>query len=252
MAATTTTTRRADWCQKHAFARPTKLRPSSDTTGNVTLPAQGHFSCFRRAGLASGISVAGNDPVNASDPSGLCNSQGNGNAWDLFNPWSSNNPIQCSVAKNPNSTTSQILEANPANVAITGYYNEWQATENGCGLGTELGFGAQGVAGVVGTLGIAAGGAGLAEGLLGSTADEAAPIAEDNVGHIFRDAPGHLAEDTPVNRAIIQGTVSPDNYVGTDSNGVATYRQVLPNGTQSWAELYQGQITNGGLNNVPR
>src|SRR5271165_135848 len=201
----------------------TRTRFSVELPSSVALfvfvsPGQPGRTAANSYDFASVPPVAGDDPVNQSDPSGLCNAQGNGNAWDVFNPWSSNNPIRCSVAKNPNSITSQILEANPANVAITGYTNEWQATENGCGLGTELGFGAQGVAGVAGTLGIAAGGAGLAEGLLGSTADEAAPIAEDNVGHIFRDAPGHLAEDTPENRAIIQDTVSPGNYVGTDSN----------------------------------
>lgn len=78
-------------------------------------------------------------------------------------------------------------------------------------------------------------------------------ITESNAGHIFRDAPGHLAEDTAANRQLLQETASdPANYVSTDSNGVATYRQMLPDGRQAWAEVYNGQITNGGVNNVPR
>ncbi len=139
-------------------------------------PTTAQFTTVDPAVAATGTpyAYAGNDPVNGSDPLGLCNQQGNGNAWDLVNPWSSNNPIRCSVEKNPNSTTTRILEANPAYQAVNGYYNEWQATENGCGLGTELSYGAQGVLGVVGTVGIAAGGASLAEGLLGSAADEGA------------------------------------------------------------------------------
>jgi hypothetical protein len=32
-------------------------------------------------------SYASDDTVNNVDPTGLCNAQGNGNAWDLFNPW---------------------------------------------------------------------------------------------------------------------------------------------------------------------
>ncbi|MFZ0666254.1 MAG: RHS repeat-associated core domain-containing protein [Acidimicrobiales bacterium] len=265
-------------CQKHASARSRRFVPADPDRDcrfctsrpvNYERPSQhtsdGSINRYYDPATGQFLSVdplvdeteqpyeyAGDDPVNGSDPTGLCNAKGNGNAWDLFNPWSGNNPIRCSVEKNSNSTTTRILEANPAYIAVNGYMSEAEAAESGCGLGTELGYGAEGVLGVAGTLGIAAGGAGLAEGLAGSTADEATPFAEDNVGHIFRDAAGHLAEDTPENRAIIQDTVSPENYIGTDSNGVATYRLLLPNGTQSWAEVYQGEITNGGVNSVPR
>ncbi len=78
-------------------------------------------------------------------------------------------------------------------------------------------------------------------------------IVENNAGHIFRDATGHLAEDTTANRALLQEAANnPANYVSTDANGVVTYRQTLPDGTQVWAEVYNGQITNGGVNSVPR
>jgi RHS repeat-associated protein len=54
----------------------------------------------------------GGDPVNGSDPLGLCNSQGNGNAWDLVNPFSNNNPLRCWAQKHP--TGGKVV------VAVTG------------------------------------------------------------------------------------------------------------------------------------
>lgn len=77
-------------------------------------------------------------------------------------------------------------------------------------------------------------------------------IAEGNAGHIFRNAPGHLAEDTAANRAIIQSAADSGVLVRTSPQGVQTFRQLLPDGTEAWAEVYQGQITNGGVNVTPR
>ena len=163
---TTTTTRRASRCSKHASAPPARFRPRNGVPATTVLPAQRSDRRPWRAELASGSSVAGDDPVNGADPSGLCNQQGNGNAWDLVNPWSSNNPIRCSVEKNPNSTGVKLVQTlDPAYTAISGYTNEWWAAENGCGLGTELGYGAEGVVGVAGSLAIAGGGAGAVDGL---------------------------------------------------------------------------------------
>ena len=80
-----------------------------------------------------------------------------------------------------------------------------------------------------------------------------APLSEDNLGHIFRDASGHLPNDTPGNRLLLQQAVSPENYVGTNStSGVSTYRMALPNGEQVWVEVRNGVITNGGVNQFPR
>ena len=71
------TTRRPRGCSKHAFAPSAQFRPRIKPAGNVTLPAQGHNRAHPRGELASGTSVAGDDPVNNSDPSGLClNSKG--------------------------------------------------------------------------------------------------------------------------------------------------------------------------------
>ncbi len=66
------TTRRPRGCSKHAFAPSAQFRPRIKPAGNVTLPAQRHNRAHPRAQFASGTSVAGDDPVNGSDPSGLC------------------------------------------------------------------------------------------------------------------------------------------------------------------------------------
>lgn len=68
---TTTTTRRAAHCSKHAFAPLAQFRPRNAVTLNVTLPAQRHQTGLYRAGLASDSPEAGDDPVNSSDPLGL-------------------------------------------------------------------------------------------------------------------------------------------------------------------------------------
>jgi RHS repeat-associated protein len=77
-------------------------------------------------------------------------------------------------------------------------------------------------------------------------------FAEGNLDHIFRDAPGHLAEDTPENRALLQSAVRSGNYVRTGGGGEEVYRETLPDGTQVWAEVFDGKITNGGVNQTPR
>jgi hypothetical protein len=90
------------------------------------------------------------------------------------------------------------------------------------------------------------------------TADGAASIGfRSDATHIFRDAAGHFAEDTPANRAIIRGAVDPANLRSTitlkDGATLSKYFQTLPDGTQAWAEVRNGtEITNGGLNVIPR
>ena len=74
----------------------------------------------------------GADPANGTDPLGACNKQGNGNAWDLINPWSSNNPIRCHVEKNPNSGFTHMLRANPAFQAILHGYSAYETAQNPC------------------------------------------------------------------------------------------------------------------------
>jgi hypothetical protein len=68
---------------------------------------------------------------------------------------------------------------------------------------------------------------------------------------MFRDATGHLAEDTPESRTLIESVVKPGNYVRTGAGGEDLYRETLSNGTQVWAKVFKGSITNGGVNDVP-
>jgi hypothetical protein len=65
------TTRRTRGCSKHAFAPSARFRPRNGASGNVTLPAQGHFPCPHRGRFASGIPVANDNPVNEVDPTGM-------------------------------------------------------------------------------------------------------------------------------------------------------------------------------------
>jgi hypothetical protein len=68
---TTTTTRRAARCSKHAFAPSASFRPRKGIADNVTLPGERHQTCLHRAELASESPEAGDDPVNETDPTGL-------------------------------------------------------------------------------------------------------------------------------------------------------------------------------------
>ena len=79
----------------------------------------------------------------------------------------------------------------------------------------------------------------------------AMPISEANAGHIFRAA--HLIEDSPASRALLQGTVSPANLTNYNSaTNVYTYRALMSDGRQVWVDVWNGMITNGGINAVPR
>jgi hypothetical protein len=71
--------------------------------------------------------------------------------------------------------------------------------------------------------------------------------------HIFRPKEGHFPDDTPENRKKIEDVANdPDNYQGTDRHGKEGYSKTNPDGSQTWAEVRNGQITNGGINEVPR
>ncbi|WP_217154266.1 hypothetical protein [Rhodanobacter denitrificans] len=77
----------------------------------------------------------------------------------------------------------------------------------------------------------------------------------DDTSHIFRNARGHMAEDTTENRALLQGAVKPGNFIGTrgPSGSISVYRETLPDGRQVWVEVRNGtQITNGGVNDVSK
>ena len=76
---------------------------------------------------------------------------------------------------------------------------------------------------------------------------------EAQLKHMFRNADGHFAQDTPANRAIIEhATSSNKNFLSTDQHGTLWYAENLQNGTQAWAKVRDGIITEGGVNQTPR
>jgi RHS repeat-associated protein len=158
------------------------------------------------------------NPLNRGDASGL-------SSWNPFSEsfWTEGN----------------FISESPLN-PIPYYEKEIESYENGCGYVSSV---ANGLEGAVAGAALFAGGE--------DGADEGASIAEGSASHIFRDEEGHLAEDTPENRALIESVVKPGNYVRTGAGGEDLYREILPNGTQIWAKVFKGSITNGGLNDVP-
>jgi hypothetical protein len=94
-------------------------------------------------------------------------------------------------------------------------------------------------------------------GVAGLTDDVAGVAFRSDTSHIFRDSAGHLLEDTATNRSLIQSAIEPGSLRSTitlpDGSSLAKYFRTLPDGTQVWAEVRNGvEITNGGLNAVPR
>jgi hypothetical protein len=82
MAATaSTTTLTTGGCQKHAFALPPFLRPHERRSGHRVPARQSAFCPSHRLQHASDISVAGDDPVNETDPLGLHNCSLNPFTW---------------------------------------------------------------------------------------------------------------------------------------------------------------------------
>jgi filamentous hemagglutinin len=77
-------------------------------------------------------------------------------------------------------------------------------------------------------------------------------IPEGRLGHVFRDAPGHLL-DTPANRKLLQGVADdPATTLGADKFGNTWSARTLDDGTQAWTQTRNGDIINGGLNPTPR
>jgi hypothetical protein len=78
------------------------------------------------------------------------------------------------------------------------------------------------------------------------------PENPGQIDHIFRDAPGHLIDDTFDNRQLLQNAVSSENFVRTDQWGNQWFARLLEDGTEVWVKVRNGVIQNGGVNQVPR
>lgn len=77
-------------------------------------------------------------------------------------------------------------------------------------------------------------------------------IPEGRLGHIFKDAPGHLA-DTPASRKLLQGVADdPATTLGADKFGDTWSAGKLDDGSQAWTQTRNGDIVNGGVNPTPR
>ncbi|MGH9473703.1 MAG: RHS repeat domain-containing protein, partial [Terriglobales bacterium] len=100
-----------------------------------------------------------------------------------------------------------------------------------------------------GEAGDAAEGAEAAEAATGAVL----PAEESQLGHIFREAEGHLP-DTPENRALLENVANdPANSLGTAANGTSWSARTLPDGQQVWVQTRGGRIVNGGIiNDTPR
>jgi hypothetical protein len=78
------------------------------------------------------------------------------------------------------------------------------------------------------------------------------PENPSQLGHIFRDAPGHLP-DTIANRQLLLDTATnPANSFGVNRFGNEVFVSTRADGSQVWVETRNGIIQNGGVNNPPR
>ena len=77
-------------------------------------------------------------------------------------------------------------------------------------------------------------------------------ISESRIGHIFREAEGHLT-DTPANRELITKLANDKKSVlGGDRHGNTWAAETLPDGSQALVQYRGNQVINGGTNKTPR
>jgi hypothetical protein len=78
-------------------------------------------------------------------------------------------------------------------------------------------------------------------------------ISEKSAQHIFRNKENHFSSDTPENRTVLERIAnSEENLLGTSKRGAQWYGKTIENGKRIWVEVRNGEIRNGGINDVPR
>lgn len=89
----------------------------------------------------------------------------------------------------------------------------------------------------------------------GKGSDKSKPqitIDQKSEKHTFRKADGHIA-DTLENRNLLESVASSEaNKLGSDKYGNIWHAKLLENGTQVWTQIRDGQIVNGGINQIPK
>ena len=78
------------------------------------------------------------------------------------------------------------------------------------------------------------------------------PNSESELGHIFRESEGHVA-DTPENRQLLLAVANDAAaQLASDQYGNEWFVKLLSEGTQAWVQVRSGTIVNAGINAVPR
>ena len=72
-----------------------------------------------------------------------------------------------------------------------------------------------------------------------------------DANHIFRKASGHMTQDTPENRALLENATLKQYYRGVDQYGNTWYSYIGTDGHQVWVITRENSIRNGGINLVP-
>lgn len=78
------------------------------------------------------------------------------------------------------------------------------------------------------------------------------PPNNSQIKHIFRNAKGHLPDTVENRQRILDLVNDKTKFMGVDKNGNEWYVEKLENGSQLWAEVRNGIVQEGGLNNTPR
>ena len=76
------------------------------------------------------------------------------------------------------------------------------------------------------------------------------PSNDSQLKHILRSSEGHLVDNANNRKKLEKLTEDEKNYLGTDSQGKRWYAKQTAEG-QLWASVYNGIISDGGINKKP-